>query len=204
MPLLELTPDEVLATTRAVRRRLDLDRPVEREVIEDCLALARQAPSASDRQHYHFVVVTDPERRRVLADLYRKGYEPYAGPDTGDDSPVRASSRYLAARMQDVPVLLIPCVEGRPEGRPADALAALYGSVIQAAWSFQLAARVRGLGSVWTTLHLPYEREAAELLGIPYERFAQVAMIPVAYTIGTHFKPARRGPLDEVVHWDAW
>jgi nitroreductase len=206
VPWPTLTPDELLTTTRAVRRRLDLRRPVDRAVIEECLALAVQAPSSTNTQGWAFVVVTDPERRAALAELYRSAWRAYAGTH-GPDSPAPAhanASKHLADHLQEVPVHVIPCIAGRPEGAAAADLAALYGSIIQAGWSFQLAARARGLGTVWTTYHLDHEREAAELLGIPYERVTQVALIPVAHTIGTDFRPGVRRPLAEVVHWEGW
>jgi nitroreductase len=204
--------DELLTTTRAVRKRLDFDRPVPREAILDCIRLAVQAPTGSNRQGWHFIAVSDPERKQALADLYRKGYEPYAamrGPSYAEGDIrgermdyVRDSSRYLADRYQDAPWMVIPVLEGRP---PQDSMQAGYwGSILPAFWSFMLAARARGLGTAWTTLHLPHEREAAELLGLPYERFTQAGMTPVAYYTGDTFKPAPRLPLDSVVHWDGW
>jgi nitroreductase len=208
MSLLDLSVDEVLSTTRAVRRRLDLERPVEREVIDECLRLALQAPTASNTQPWHFVVVTDPERRAALAECYRVGWTEYSGSrpedDGSNDSPLKASSRYLARHMHEVPVHVLACVEGRLEGADAETLAARMGSVIQGGWSFQLAARARGLGSTWTTLHLKEERKAAEAIGIPYDEVMQVALIPTAYTLGTDFKSARRRPVEDVVHWDRW
>jgi nitroreductase len=208
MPTLDLSVDDVLATTRAVRRRLDLTRPVERELLEECLRLGLQAPTASNTQPWHFVVVTDADTRAALADCYRTGWAAYSGSDPFDDPPgqssLAASSRYLARHLQDVPVHVIPCLRGRLEGSDHEHTAAMLGSVIQGAWSFQLAARARGLGTVYTTLHLPRERDAAELLGIPYDEVAQIALIPTAYTLGTDFKPARRKPFDEVVHWERW
>jgi len=206
--VLELTPDELLTTTRSVRKRLDLDRPVARELLEDCVRIALQAPTSVNGQTWHFVIVTDPERRRALADLYRRAWRDYAGRPLEEEPPGesrhQSSSRYLAAHLHRVPVHVIPCIEGRPEGQPASELAALYGSIVQASWSFQLAARARGLGSVFTTYHLDYEREAARLLGIPFDRVTQVALLPVAHTLGTDFRPARRKPLEEIVHWDGW
>jgi nitroreductase len=202
--VLELTPDELLTTTRAVRRRLDLERPVEPEVLEECLSLAQQAPTGSYRQDWHFVVVRDPALRRGLAELWRTGAERYLGavPEAeGMLGRVVAGVRHLAAHLHEVPVHVIPCIEARgnePRGSNP------WGSIIPAAWSFMLAARSRGLGTVWTTAHLAHEREAAELLGIPYDEVMQGALIPVAYTIGTDFKPARRKPLDSMLHWDAW
>jgi nitroreductase len=205
--LLDLTPDELLSTTRAVRRRLDLTRPVEREVLEECLQLAQQAPTASFSQNWHFVVVTDPEPRAALAEFWRSVAGPYLerrATTGGQLVRIGDAVRHLAEHLHEVPVHVIPCVVGRAEDKPLAWQASIYGSIIPAAWSFMLAARARGLGTVWTTFHLMHEREAAELLGIPYEQVMQVALIPVAYTLGTDFKPGRREPLDTMVHWDRW
>ena len=208
--LLELTPDELLSTTRAVRRRFDLTRPVEREVLQECLELAQQAPTASFAQNWHFVVVTDAGLRAALGELWRGVADSYvrrrAAAAAADPVLTRLGEgvRHLAEHIHEVPVHVIPCVEGRTDGKPAAAQAARWASIIPAAWSFMLAARARGLGSVWTTFHLRHEREAAELLGIPYDRVMQVALIPVAYTKGTDFKPGPRRPLDTLVHWDRW
>jgi nitroreductase len=207
---LDLTPDELLATTRSVRRRLDLTRPVEREVLEACLGLAQQAPTASYAQNWHFVVVTDPERRAALGELWRSVAGPYlerrAAAAAADRRVARISDavRYLADHLHEVPVHVIPCVEGRTDHAPVVAQASRWGSIIPAAWSFMLAARARGLGTVWTTFHLRHEREAAGLLGIPFDKVMQAALIPVAYTVGTDFRPAARAPLDTMVHWDRW
>jgi nitroreductase len=208
--MLELTPDEVLATTRSVRRRLDLERPVEREVLEACLRLAQQAPTSSYAQNWHFVVVTDPDQRAALGELWRSVAGPYlqrrAAAAAADERVARIGDAvaHLAEHIHEVPVHVIPCVEGRTDGAPAAAQASRWASIIPAAWSFMLAARARGLGSVWTTFHLRHEREAAEILGIPYDKVMQAALLPVAYTIGTDFKPAARKPLDTMVHWDRW
>jgi nitroreductase len=208
--MLDLTPDELLATTRSVRKRLDLTRPVEREVLEECLRLAQQAPTASYAQNWHFVVVTDPERRAALGELWRSVAGPYlerrSAAAAADERVARISDavRYLADHIHQVPVHVIPCVEGRTDHAPVVAQASRWGSIIPAAWSFMLAARARGLGTVWTTFHLRQEREAAELLGIPFETVMQVALIPVAYTVGTDFRPAARDSLDSMVHWDRW
>lgn len=196
---LQLTPGELLSTTRAVRRRLDLTRPVDREVLEECLELAQQAPTARFAQDWHFLVVTDPELRAALGELWRTSGERYlehrsAGSALGDR--VRASVWHLIDHIHEVPVHVIPCIEGRTDGNPSWQQASRWGSVIPAAWSFMLAARARGLGTAWTTFHLAFEREAAQLLGIPYDDVMQAALIPVAYTSGTDFKPGRREPLD--------
>jgi nitroreductase len=213
-PVLPLSADEVLTTTRSVRKRLDLTRPVERSVIEECLRIAQQAPSASNRQHWHFVVVTDPAKRKALGNLYLKARLASQAARTSRTfrneeqaevyQRVSASADYLGERMGDVPVLVVPCIEGRIEKQSFSGQAALWGTILPAAWSFMLAARARGLGTVWTTIHLAYEREAAEILGIPYEEVTQAALIPLAYTVGTDFKLARRDPLETMVHWDGW
>jgi nitroreductase len=208
--MLNLTPDELLATTRSVRKRLDLQRPVEREVLEECLRLAQQAPTSSYSQNWHFVVVTDAGRRAALGRLWSSVAAPYLerrGAAAAADPRVARigdAVRYLAEHIHEVPVHVIPCVEGRTDGAPAAAQASRWASIIPAAWSFMLAARARGLGTVWTTFHLRHEREAAEILGLPYDKVMQAALIPVAYTIGTDFKPAARSPLDTMVHWDQW
>jgi nitroreductase len=208
--VLELTPDELLTTTRAVRRRLDLERPVEREVLEECLALAQQAPTGSYAQDWHFVVVTDPELRAGLAELWQRGSEKYlARIDKPEEIPgmmgrVLGGVFHLRDHLHEVPVHVIPCIQGRTDGKGAFAQASRWGSIMPAAWSFMLAARARGLGTVWTSFHLVHEQEAADLLGIPYDEVMQAALIPVAYTIGTDFKPATRAPLESMVHWDRW
>ena len=212
MTTLSLTTDEVLATTRAVRKRLDLNRPVEREVLEECLQLAQQAPTGSNRQGWGFIVVTDPAKRLALADLYRQSWGPYnrsraAAANPGDQATqdrVRDSASYLAEHMHEVPVLVIPVIRGRADDTPIVGQAGIWGSILPAAWSFMLAARARGLGTVWTTLHLRYEREAADVLGIPYDEIMQTALIPVAYTLGTDFKAGSRAPLESFVHWEQW
>jgi nitroreductase len=199
--------DRLLGTTRSVRRRLDLEMPVEREVIMDCLRMAAQAPTASNLQRWRWMLVTDPDKRAGLADLYRQGNEEYIGQiaDTGHRESDRfyESANYLTEHMHEVPVLMLPCIVGRVEGRSAESVTAMFASIMPATWSFMLALRSRGLGSVWTTLHLIKEREAAELLGIP-EEVTQVGLLPVAYTLGTDFRLAARQPVEELTYWETW
>jgi nitroreductase len=205
MTQVDLTPDELLSTTRAVRKRLDLTRPVEREVLEECFELAMQAPTGGNRQHWHFVLVTEPETKLAISDLYRRAKaerDPRSVPP--EHQRMMDGAAYLAEHLHEVPVFVIPCIEGRVENSPFVTQAVAWGSILPATWSFMLAARARGLGTVWTSLHLGYEREAAEILGIPYEQVMQVALIPVAYTIGTDFKAGPRVPTEERVHWDRW
>jgi len=212
-----LTSDELLTTTRAVRRRLDLSRPVERGLIEECVAIALQAPNAGNRQRIHFVIVTDREKRASLADIYRKGSASYfeqlrAALEKGSGDPERDattkrvfdSGNFLNEHFQDVPVHAIPCIYGRTDGLGAPAQAARWGSVFPAAWSFMLACRARGLGTTFTTLHLNCEKEAADLLGIPYADVMQAGLLPVAYYKGSTFKAAARPPEAQIAHWDSW
>jgi len=202
------TIDHLLTTTRSVRKRLDLNRPVEPELIERCLAIAVQAPSGSDRQNWHFVVITEPELRWGLAELYRKSFATYLNyrsseRTTAPSAAMRDSASYLAEHFHEVPVLVLFCYEGRVERADVDAQASLYGSILPAAWSFMLALRARGLGASWTTLHLRYEAEAAQLLGLP-PNLTQAALLPVAYYTGDDFKPAQRQPAAERTHWNGW
>lgn len=196
--------DHLLTTTRSVRKRLDLTRPVELDVIQECIEIALQAPNGGNRRQPHFVVVTDPQIRAGLADIYRRACKPHLENMRGIYSPgVYASAEYLADCLHDVPVHVLPCIEGRAEKDGAFLQATLYGSLLPAAWSLMLALRARGLGSAWTTLHLTFEAEAAALVGIP-EEMTQGALLPVAYFTGHDFKRAPREPTREHIHWNAW
>jgi nitroreductase len=202
--------DLLLSTTRSVRKRLDFDRPVEREVIMECLGLAVQAPTASNSQTWRWMVVTDPDLRLRVADYYREAALPYlseslkaAESEGGQDKRVFDSAMYLAQNMEKAPALVIPCIEEDFAEKDQNGMIVALGSICQAAWSFQLALRARGLGSCWTTLHLRHAAEVADLLGIP-AGVTQVALLPVAYTKGTDFKPAKRPPVTQITHWDRW
>lgn len=201
--------DLLLSTTRSVRKRLDLERDVPADVIVDCLRLAVQAPTGSNQQGWRWIVVTDADKRRELARLYSEGGRGYLESAAGQamDGQTRRvyeSALYLTDILERVPVHVIPCIEGRAESTMNILSASQYGSVIPAAWSFMLALRSRGLGSAWTTLHLFKEEEAASLLGVPYDSVTQVALLPVAYTVGTDFKPAARPPVEGITYWDTW
>ena len=207
--------DELLTTTRSVRKRLDLKRAVSPEILEECLEIALQAPTGSNSQGWQFLFVTDAAKRKALADLYKRAFTAYANrkdqPQYGEGDPRAAqrprvldSAMYLTLHLHEVPVHFIPCIEGRVENAPAFAQASVYGSILPAVWSFMLAARARGIGSAWTTLHLPFEQEAADLLEIPFERFTQVALLPVAYFTGQTFSRAERIPGRRLTHWDRW
>jgi nitroreductase len=204
--------DRLLTSTRSVRKRLDLTRPVPRETVLECLELALQAPTGGNTQRWRWMVIDDPDLRMGLADLYRRTWEPYikarreeiAASGHGPNEAVIDSSSYLAEHLHEVPVHVIPIALDRlPDGTDQGTVSGYYGSILPAAWSFMLALRSRGLGSAWTTLHLGYEKEAAALLGIP-DTVTQVALLPVAYTIGDEFKPAKRKPAPEVTYWNQW
>lgn len=207
--------DHLLTTTRSVRKRLDLKRPVDLDTLERCIEIAYQAPTGSNTQGWHMVVVTDADKRAALAGLYKQAFEMYRGmaesaPQVQQGDPRRDqtlriidSAEYLTRHLHEVPVHVIPCIEGRVEGGPVVMQASIYGSILPAVWSLMLALRARGLGSAWTTLHLMHEKEAAEILGVPPE-VTQVALLPVAYFTGTDFKPAKRMPARDSTHWNAW
>jgi nitroreductase len=203
--------DKLLTTTRSVRKRLDLSRPVPRSVIEECIEIAFQAPSGSNSQGWSFVVVTDAAKRKAIGDYYSTVFTAYANapqPDYSADPKraaqqerVRESAQYLADHMHEAPALVIPCILGRPRGEGSQA--GFWGSILPAAWSFMLALRSRGLGTAWTTLHLVNEKEISALLGIP-DNVSQAVLMPVAYYTGDDFKRARRVDAKKLTHWDSW
>jgi nitroreductase len=208
--------DRLLTTTRSVRKRLDFTRPVPPEIVQECLEIAVQAPTGSNAQGWHFLVVTGAEKRAAIGDYYSRSFRDYlrsgrSSSDrfSGNDAravrakPVTESAIYLARHMREVPLMVIPCIEGRVESPAPAAVAGLYGSILPATWSLMLALRARGLGAAWTTLHLVYEREVAQLLSIP-DTMTQVALLPVAYYTGDDFRPAARIPARERTYWDTW
>jgi nitroreductase len=215
----ELTVDELLTTTRSVRQRLDLDSPVDPKVIEDCLRIALQAPSGSNEQTWHWIVVTDPKVREQLGRLYLDAFQErrerarlaaggtVSAPGAADDTRIRVmrSSTYLAENLARVPVHIVPCVSSYLPEHPTDEkliLSTLYASIFPAVWNLQLALRSRGYGSCLTTLHLMRHRQAAELLGIP-DGYTQACLLPVGRLTGENrFRPAPRKPLESVVSHD--
>jgi nitroreductase len=219
MSLLDLNPDQLLSTTRAVRKRLDFDRPVSDDTIRECVAAALQAPSGSNNLTMQFIVVRDPEVKRALGDIYRQCYSIYQSMDgiyirTIDKGEADANAQqqrsadsadYLGERMGDAPALIIPCTVGaRTDGQPGMMAASMMANVLPATWSFMLAARARGLGTCWTTVHLMMEQQAAEVLGVPFDSVQQVCLSPLAYTVGTDFKAAKRPDPESIIHWDRW
>jgi len=212
---LNLSVDEVLSTTRSVRKRLDLDKPVSRDVLTECLDLALQAPTGSNSQGWQWVFVEDDDKKKAIGDIYLEHARPYLSApkreypkgDTRAEQmgKVVDSAMYLAEHMHEVPVLLIPCIEGREDKQPMGG-AGYWASLLPAVWSYCLALRSRGLGTCWTTLHLIRggEEKVAELLGIPYDKYSQGGLFPIAYTKGTDFKPAKRLPAEELTHWNSW
>ena len=219
MALLPLDADQLLTTTRAVRKRLDFTRPVDDELIRECVAAAMQSPSGSNNMSMQFVIVRDAAKRAAIGELYGKCYAQYR---TWDGAYVRSikkateaeqaqqervgdSADYLGDHMGEAPVLVIACSQGgRVDGAPAIGAASVMGNVLPAMWSFMLAARARGLGTAWTTMHLLVEREVADIVGIPFDTVQQACLSPLAHTIGTDFKPAARPAPDTIIHWDQW
>jgi nitroreductase len=214
----ELTSDEVLTTTRSVRRRLDLTRPVPRPVVEECLRLAFQAPNGSNRQMWGWVLVDDPRTRAAMSAIYAAAMDDYVkmmdeAREAGMEPPVNTSAAqarmsasvyHLRQHFHEVPVLVVPTIEGRFEGAGVFEQASRWGSILPAVWSFMLALRSRGMGSAWTTLHLHREAEMAELLGIPVADVTQAGMFPVAYTAGLDFRPADRSASEATIRWNHW
>ena len=219
MALLPLDADQLLTTTRAVRKRLDFSRPVEDSVIRECVEVAMQSPSGSNNMTMQFVVVRDEAKRKAIGEVYRQCYEIYrsldgiyiGSIDKGDlaenaqQSRSASSADFLGERMGDAPVLILACNAGsRVEGAPAMMAASMMGNVLPAMWSFMLAARARGLGTAWTTVHLMMEQQVADIVGIPFDTVQQACLSPLAYTVGTDFKPAVRPAADSIIHWDTW
>lgn len=209
--------DEVLTTTRAVRKRLDLDRDVDADVLAECVEIARQAPIAENAEVCRFVVVRGPDPRRAVADVYRRAVQDFVleplrrrglefgGGGDSQMARVMASAAWLNEHLDRVPVLMLAGSTARP---PSDGVGAhasgYYGSVYPALWSLQLALRSRGLGSSLTCIHLHYAHEVTAILDLP-QRFTQVALLPVAYTRGVDFRPARRElPVEQVLFWERW
>jgi nitroreductase len=219
MSLLPLDPDQLLTTTRAVRKRLDFDRPVPDDLIRECVAIAMQSPSGSNNPTMQFVIVRDPAKKAAIGELYRQAYAMYQtwdgayigsivkGEEVADAQQRRSatSADFLGERMGDAPALVIACtLGGRMDGVPSMVSASTFGNILPATWSFMLAARARGLGTAWTTLHLLHEQAVAEILGIPFDSVQQACLSPLAFTIGTDFKPATRPDPDTIIHWDQW
>lgn len=219
MPLLPLDADQLLTTTRAVRKRLDFSRPVEDSVIRECVDIAMQSPSGSNNMTMQFVVVRDEAKRKAIGEVYRQCYEIYRSLDgiyigsieksndaeNAQQSRSASSADFLGEHMGDAPALVIACnVGSRVEGAPAMMAASMMGNVLPAMWSFMLAARARGLGTAWTTVHLMMEQQVADIVGIPFETVQQACLSPLAYTKGTDFKPAERPNADSIIHWDTW
>jgi len=206
-----MSVDEALVTTRTVRQRLDLDRPVDRQTVVDCLRLAFQAPNGSNQQRWQWLLIDDPEVRRDVAAIYSASFGDFTPrpEDRSDYSSASAqrmsrSVMYLRDNLERVPVLVIPTLRGRLDGEDIFYQASLWGSILPAVWSFMLALRARGLGSAWTTIHLHREREMAELLRIPFDQYTQAGLFPVAYTLGTDFKAGDRALSESAVRWNHW
>ena len=215
--------DHVLRTTRSVRLRMDFDRTIPASIIAEVIGIALQAPTGANTQTWRFMVVTDGDLRKQVADFYRKAAVAYVAGATGlartgvtmlreyaaDDlrqqqrAAMITSGGYLLENLERAPVFIIPCIETRFEQEDVFTQASMWGSILPATWSLMLALRARRIASAWTTLHLVHEREVAELLGIPAD-YTQAALLPVAWLQGGDLKPARRLPVSAVTYWDRW
>ena len=218
MTLLDMTPDQLLHTTRAVRKRLDFTKPVSDDVIRECVAAAMQAPSGSNNMTMRFVIVKDEAKRAAIGDIYRQCFDiyktlpgVYAGSIAKDTDVEQAqqdrvvdSALYLADHMGEAPALVIACTAGRLDSVPSMMAVSSMGNVLPGMWNFMLAARARGLGTAWTTVGLMMEQAIADVVGIPFAEVQQACLTPLAYTIGTDFKPALRPDPDTIIHWDTW
>ena len=218
MTLLDMTPDQLLHTTRAVRKRLDFTKPVGDDVIRECVATAMQAPSGSNNMTMRFVIVKDEAKRAAIGDIYRQCFDiyktlpgVYAGSIAKDTDVEQAqqdrvvdSALYLADHMGEAPALVIACTAGRLDSVPSMMAVSSMGNVLPGMWNFMLAARARGLGTAWTTVGLMMEQAIADVVGIPFAEVQQACLTPLAYTIGTDFKPALRPEPDTIIHWDTW
>ncbi|MFN3255767.1 MAG: nitroreductase family protein [Ilumatobacter sp.] len=219
MGQLDLTNEQLLTTTRAVRKRLDFDRPVDDDLIRECVRVAMQSPSGSNAMTMQFVVVTDAEKRAAVGEVYRQCYEMYKGMDgvyagsikkeTAEEQAqqdrVATSADYLGEHMGKAPALILACSSaGRVDGVPGMMAASMMANVLPAMWSFMLAARSHGLGTAWTTVHMMMEQQVAEILDIPFDEVQQACLSPLAYTIGTDFKPAMRPDPESIIHWNGW
>jgi nitroreductase len=211
--LLPLNPDQLLTTTRAVRKRLDLERPVARELVEECIEIGMQAPSGSNRQAWQWIPVDDAATKAGIARLYGEvfdSFEPRSGgwaegdTRTERSAAVSSSAQHLRDHLHEVPVILVVYQEGRIEELAWPSHPGFWGSAVPAIWSFMLALRARGLGSAWTTMTCRREEDMASLLGVDHTSYTQIGMFPVAYTIGTDFKPAPRLDPGSVIHWNRW
>ena len=217
MTLLDISADEVLNTTRAVRKRLDFSRPVEDDVIRECVATAMQGPSGSNLMTMQFVVVKDPDKRHAIGEVYKQCWEIYSSmpffagaiqkegdAEQAQQDRVVDSATHLSEHMAEAPALVLGCTAGRVDGAPAMMAASSMGNILPGMWSFMLAARARGLGTAWTTISLMMEKEVADIVGIPFDDIQQACLTPLAYTVGTDFKRALRPDPDSIIHWDTW
>ena len=208
--------DKLLTTTRSIRKRLDLTRSVPPELIEECLEVALQSPSATNTQKWRFVVVSDAQKRAAIAKIYKQAFQEYwaqadeAAQAYGTDDAQSAeadrlidSAVYLSEHLGEVPAHVLFCIEDRIDPGSLFQQSTVFGSILPAAWSFMLAARARGLGCCWTTVHLLHADETAQLLDIP-DTVQQAVLLPVAYYTGRDFKVAPRTPAAELTHWDGW
>jgi nitroreductase len=201
--------DRLLTTTKQVRQRLDLTRPVPHEELLECIELASHAPMGGNLERNRWMIIDDPALKAAIAVRFADVGRPYLAASSGvrgDDRSQRViqSATFLIDHLAEVPALVLSMRLDRPPmDQSQGQLAAYYGSVLPGVWSFQLAARARGIGSAWTTFHLEYEAEIAELLGIP-SSVTQVCLLAVGYFTGDTFAPAPRRPAEDITYLNGW
>jgi nitroreductase len=200
--------DLLLTTTKQVRKRLDLARPVPRELLLECIDIASHAPMGGNQERNRWMIIDDPAVKAEIAPLYQSIGRPYlaAGGENAEGRQARVveSAAFLVDHVAEVPAWVLAMrLDRLPEGAPNADVAGYHGSVAPGVWSFQLAARARGLGSAWTTFHLFHEEQVATILGIP-STVTQIALLPVAYFTGDSFTPAPRRPASEITYANRW
>jgi nitroreductase len=201
--------DRLLTTTKQVRKRLDLSRSVPHNELLECIGLADHAPMGGNLERNRWMIIDDDAKKSAIAVYFEAVGRPYLAANAelrGDDRSQRVigSATYLVDHLAEVPALVLSMRLDRPPlDQSQGQAAAYYGSVLPGVWSFQLAARARGIGSAWTTFHLEHEAEVAELLGIP-PTVTQVCLLAVGYYTGDTFAAAPRRPASEVTYLNEW
>ena len=202
--------ERLLTTTKQVRKRLDLSRPIPVDELLEIIDVASHAPMGGNLERNRWIIVTDPDLKAQIAERFADVGRPYLAANSElrpDDrsQKVIESAEFLVDHLAEVPALVIAMRLDRPplDESTQGGAAAYYGSVLPGVWSFQLAARARGIGSAWTTFHLEHEAEIADLLGIP-PTVTQVCLLAVGYYTGETCTPAPRRSARDVTVVNRW
>ena len=191
--------DEVLSTARSVRRKLDFGRPVEREVLLECIEVAVQAPTGAMGENWRFIVVETPDVKAEIATLYRDVLNEIVATR---GIPMKPTLAAHAERMHEMPAMIFVCMEGEPDANFSSHVG-YYGSILPAAWSLMLALRARNIGTTWTTLLSARQEAVGNILGLP-DNWRQVVMLPVGYTKDAVLRRADRVPAHEITFFNGW